>query len=139
MKRGRTSKSLRGWLPTAAASVAAFAMLLQPICAPACAAMHCAARMGSGTAMHCNGAEDQPEASLAAAKRACSSTEALPAILGAEIRHTPNRCAGSSLPTSLTPAKAGLNGEFAFTCPLRDSQYPLPRESSSSLSTILRV
>jgi hypothetical protein len=139
MKRSRTSKSLRGWLPAAAAFVVAFAMLLQPICAPACAATHCAARMDSGTAMHCNGAEDQPEASLAAARHACSSTETLPAVLGAEIRQPSPRYADDSLTLRFTADAFRADDESASSLVPPPTTFSLPRKSSSSLSAILRV
>jgi hypothetical protein len=139
MKRGRTLKSLRGWLPAAAAFVAAFAMLLQPICAPACAAKHWTARMDSGTAMHCNGAEDQPEASLAAAKHACSSAETLPAVLAAEIREPSHRYADDSLTLRFIADAFRADDESASSLLPPPTTSSLPRKSSSSLSAILRV
>jgi hypothetical protein len=142
MKLSGALKGFRGWCMAGLAIVAVLAMLVQPFCAPLCAARHCETEAGTGAAMmHCASAGEQREDSVAAQRHACPLPEALPALLSADGQQLRRAGANAKQPASFSSGSRYLDAESWRSVALA---VPIPRSlqpSSSSLSAfaILRV
>jgi hypothetical protein len=141
MKLSGALNEFRGWCTAGVAMAAAFAMLVQPFCAPICEARHCETEAGTGAAMmHCAGAGDeQQEDSVAAQRHACPSLEALPALQSAGSQELQR--SSVKQPASFFAVAARFQAESGHPAGISVANARSPQPSSSSLSafTILRV
>lgn len=140
MKLSGALKGFRGWCVAGLAIVAVLAMLVQPFCAPICAARHCETEAGTGAAMmHCAGAGEQREDSVAAQRHACPLPEALPALQSAgsqQLQRSSVKQLASFFAVSVPfQAESGRPAGISVA----NARSPQPSSSSLSAFTILRV
>ena len=140
MMLGGALKGFRGWCTAGLAIVAVLGMLVQPFCAPLCAARHCETEAGIGAAMmHCADASEQREDSVGAQRHACPLPEALPALQSAGSQQLQR--SSVKQPASFFAVPVRFQAESGRPAGISVSNARSPQPSSSSLFafTILRV